>query len=312
MINSLLSELGRKLAERWLSLLVLPGALYLSVAAAAHTLGHAHPFDLNRLTQRVTAWANEPAVSGVGGQVVLLAAVLAGAAAVGCAVQGSAALLERIMLAADWRDWPRPLRWLTVWRVERRTQRWQEHAVAWHRHREHAAVALARGRRTDPSERRAAYRAMTRIAAERPDRPTWCGDRLNAVAIRLERDHHLDLSTCWPHLWLILPEATRLEITAARQALVRATGLIAWALLYLPLAVWWWPGAALGLTLALAGRHRARAATDIYALLLEAAVHVHVRDLAEHLGLERDSSPDEMGNAITRRLEGTPPPPAQP
>ncbi|MFF3877863.1 hypothetical protein [Streptomyces sp. NPDC001978] len=35
---------------------------------------------------------------------------------------------------------------------------------------------------------------MTRIAAEEPARPAWSGDRLNAVAVRLERDHRLDLA----------------------------------------------------------------------------------------------------------------------
>ncbi|MFF1651616.1 hypothetical protein [Streptomyces sp. NPDC058240] len=101
----LLSQLGTKLAERWLSLLVLPGALYLAVAATGHTLGHLHPFDLARLTHQITAWARHPAASTVGGQVVLLAAILAGAAAAGLVAQALGLLTERLCLAADWSTW---------------------------------------------------------------------------------------------------------------------------------------------------------------------------------------------------------------
>jgi hypothetical protein len=66
---------------------------------------------------------------------------------------------------------------------------------------------------------------MQRVAAEEPDRPTCSGHRIQAVTVRLERDHHLDLPVRWPHLWLILPETTRTEITTAEQALTRATTL---------------------------------------------------------------------------------------
>lgn len=308
MINGFLSELGKKLAERWLTLLLLPGALYLAIAATAHALGHTHPADLPRLTEQITRWANEPAVESVGGQVVLLAAVLAGAAAAGCTAQGLATLVERAILAPDWQDWPRPLRHLVDRWVTRRRKRWEDHARTWHRHRTEAADARALGQRANPTERRAAYRAMTHIAPEHPQRPTWCGDRLNAVAVRLARDHRLDLATCWPHLWLNLPEPTRAEITTARQSLDRATSITAWALLYLPLACWWWPAALLSLILTAAGWRRARTATETYALLLEAATLLHSRDLADHLGLDTAMPRDELGDNLTRLLEGTPPP----
>ncbi|NGO48154.1 hypothetical protein, partial [Streptomyces ureilyticus] len=285
-MGGLLTELGKKLAERWVSLLVLPGALYLAVAATAHTLGHTHPFDLSRLTAQITAWAAHPAATTVGGQVVLLAAVLAGAAAAGLATQALGSATERLCLAAGWPTWPAPFRQLAAWQTTRRQQRWRNAARTWHRHREHDARALARGHRTDPSARHAAERAMTRIAPEEPARPTWSGDRLNAAAVRLERDRHLDLAAVWPHLWLTLPEEARTEITAARQALTRATTLTAWALLYLPLTAWWWPAALITATLTLISWARTRTATDTYALLLEAATRSHARDLVDRLGLD--------------------------
>ncbi|MEQ4720607.1 hypothetical protein [Nonomuraea sp. B19D2] len=306
MVADFLSEFGKKLAERWFSLLVLPGALFLAVAVAARTLGHAHATDLPRLAGQVTAWAAGPAAGGWR-QVVLLAAILAAAAMAGLAAQGLGALVERLTLAAGWHNWPAPLRLCAARLVARRLRRWNAAATRWHRLREEAARARARGRRADPAARRAARRAMTRVALEPPDRPTWCGDRLNAVAVRLERDLHVDASVCWPHLWLILPDATRAEITTARQALTRATTLTAWAALYLTLTWWWWPAAAIGGVLALAGWRRARAAADAYAVLLEAAARLHIRDLANQLGLDAAASPADAGEALTRFLESPPP-----
>jgi hypothetical protein len=178
----------------------------------------------------------------------------------------------------------------------------------WHQDREDAARALALGQESDRVGRHVAHRAMTRVALETPGRPTWSGDRLNAAAIRLEHDHHLDLVAVWPHLWLILPETTRAEITAARQALTRAISLTAWALLYLVLTVWWWPAALIALGLAVAGWWRIRAATDTYALLLEAATRLHAGDLARSVGLEFTGPlTEEVGDALTILLSPSPP-----
>ncbi|WP_371551401.1 hypothetical protein OG266_38450 [Streptomyces sp. NBC_00554] len=308
-MSALLSELGKKLAERWLSLLVLPGVLYLAVAVVAHTLGQGHPFSISRLTDQVTAWTHSPAAT-VGGQVVLLASVLVGAAGVGLVAQALGSLTERLCLAADWNAWPSPLKRLTRWRVTYRQQRWTTAYTNWDRLRDEAASVRARGRRAEPVERHAAQDAMTRIAHEWPARPTWSGDRIHAVAVRLEREHHLDLAVIWPYLWLILPDTTRTEIAAARQALTRATTMTAWALLYIILTVWWWPAALIATVLALTGRARIRSATDSYALLLGAATHLHARDLAERLGLPPGGhlTPD-TGADLTDHLRPTPPPP---
>ncbi|MEU3091617.1 hypothetical protein ACWCQ0_31490 [Streptomyces massasporeus] len=302
------AELGKRLAERWLSMLVLPGALYLAVGAAARALGHSQPFALERLTRQITAWANASVVGTVGGQVVLLTAVLAGAAAIGLVAQGLGTLTEELHLSADWHNWPAGARHLGRRITERRRKAWREAAEAWHDHRE-AAAARAYHTPVDPAARRHARAAMVRIAVEDPARPTWSGDRIHAVAVRLERDYHLDLVALWPHLWLILPDTVRAEITAARQALIRATNLSAWALLYLPLAGWWWPAVAITAVLAVAGRQRTRSAAGVYATLLEAAARVHARDLAEALGLNpAEALTRDSGDAITRHLTPSAPP----
>jgi hypothetical protein len=71
----------------------------------------------------------------------------------------------------------------------------------------------------------------------------WSGDRIHAVAARLGRGLNLDLAVIWPYLWLTLPDGIRRDITAAHQTFTRATTLTAWALFYLALHFWWWPGA---------------------------------------------------------------------
>lgn len=314
MMGSLLSELGKKVAERWLSLLVLPGALYLAVVVAARTLGHGDPFDVVHLTGRVTAWAGAPAAGTVGGQVVLLAAVLAGAAAVGVAAQAIGSLAERLHLAPDWPAWPLGVRHLAHWRTTHRQRRWTAAATAWHQRQQEAARALTRGVRTEPAERHAAYGAMTRISLELPDRPTWSGDRIHAAHVRLERDGHLDLAAVWPHIWLMLPDPARTEITTARQDLSRGAVLSAWALLYLPLTIWWWPAGVITVVLILAGRHRVRSAADVYATLLEAATRLYARELAQNLGFEPPAGPlpRELGDALSRFLTPSPPQPGSP
>ncbi|WP_073224352.1 hypothetical protein [Streptomyces sp. NBRC 110465] len=313
-MGGLLSELGKKLAEWWMSLLVLPGALYLAVVGMAVTLGHGQALDLARLTARITDRAGSPAAATVGGQVVLLAAVLAGSAVVGLAAQAVGSLIERYSLAADWRSWPLLLRRLAHWLTVRRQRRWRAAASAWHWHREAAARSLTRGERSDPAERWAAHTAMMRVAFEAPARPTWSGDRVHAVAVRMDRDHHLDIAAIWPHLWLILPEEVRAEINTARLSVTRATILSAWALLYLPLTVYWWPAAAITAALVLAGRRRTRTAIDTYATLLEASTRLHARDLAERLGLDAGGPvTPEAGDALTRLLTpSSPPPPSSP
>ncbi|MGW6308767.1 hypothetical protein ACWFRQ_21515 [Streptomyces niveus] len=309
-MGSLLTELGNKLAERWMSLLVLPGLLYLAVAAGGRALGHGHALDPGRLTNQITAWADAPAASSVGGQVLLLAAVLAGAAAVGLAAQALGSLAERLYLAAGWQTGPAPLRALAHRLTARRQRRWHTAATVWHRHREEAAHALTRGERLDPADRRAARAAMLRISPERPDRPTWCGDRVHAVAVRMDRDHHVEVAAVLPHLWLVLPEEVRTEITTARQALTRAATLTAWAVLYAALTVWWWPAALLAVGIAVTGQWRIRAAADIYATVLEATTRVYARNLAEHLGID-PAGPltPEVGDTLTRLLTPAAPPP---
>jgi hypothetical protein len=53
-MNSFIGEIGKKLAERWVSLLALPGLLFLGFAAVSAALGHAHALDISMLSEQIT------------------------------------------------------------------------------------------------------------------------------------------------------------------------------------------------------------------------------------------------------------------
>ncbi|WP_268822173.1 hypothetical protein [Yinghuangia soli] len=312
-MGSLVSELGKQLAEKWMSLLVLPGALYLAVATAAHTLGHSHALDAPMLSREVTAWAERPAAHTAGGQLVLLMAFLLAAAAVGAIAQAAGSFVERVALAQDWTQWPRPFHGFAQRRVTARKAKWTTHVADYRQARADAVAELRAGRRADRAARDAAYDRLTRTSQELPARPTWSGDRINAVSVRLDREHGLNLTAVWPYIWLTAPDTVRTETSTARQAIARATALSAWGVLYLLLTIWWWPAALVGAVLITAGWRRTRAATDLYAQLLEASIRVHAPELSRIMGLPAAEPFDlAAGVALTDHVILRPPPEALP
>ncbi|MBE1582330.1 hypothetical protein ACFPOI_31340 [Nonomuraea angiospora] len=320
-MGGLLAELGKKIADRWFTLLVLPGLLYVAALAAAHALGHAHPFDARRVTDRLeTVDADAASAAGL----ALLGAYLLAAATAGLTAQSLGSLVERLWLAADWAGWPPPLRQLAALRTRGRHRRWTEAVSNYHETREKAAAAHVRARLAAnppiparpgpalssplPSPRELAHRKILRIAAEPPTRPTWMGDRLNDATVRLNRDLGLDLATVWPYLWLTAPDTTRTEIIAARETLTRATTLAGWGLLYLAVAALWWPGLPIAAAVLVTAWRRARTACDMYALLVEATAHLQSADLAHRLGLEPTGPiTRETGTALTDLVRTRPP-----
>jgi hypothetical protein len=262
------------------------------VVVCAHALGHAHALDVDRMRGRIEAWAKDPATTRAGGQVVLLAAVLGLSAAVGLAVRLTGLLAERLSLASRWELL-----------VRRRRKRWASAQAVYLAARDDEALALSRGVRADPGPRLNAYGRMVAIAWTEPACPTWSGDRLNTVAVRLEHDCHLAFTQVWPVLWLQLPEETRAQITAARGTLTRSADLAGWAALYAVLIPVWWPAAVVTVGLALGFRQRHRAAVEAYAALIENAVRLHARPLYVSLS-GRDAPPvgPALGDALTPLL----------
>ena len=213
-VGDVLAEIGKNLADRWLTLLVLPGALYLAVLGAAHAMGQGHAFDVPRVVHQVSMWATSSAAHSTAALVIVLVAIVLGSAAAGVMAQAVGSLIENLWLAAGWRTWPAPLRLLADHRLQERQKRWNEAHDSYLSDRDAAARARAmnrirnqgRTRQTPPIDLTAARERMTRISPEYPGRPTWIGDRIDAVTVRLNRDYDLDLATVWPSLWLVMPD----------------------------------------------------------------------------------------------------------
>jgi hypothetical protein len=309
-MSGLLAEVGKKLAERWLSLLVLPGALLLASLLAGQRLGHERWYDIGALPGRL-----DQAVGSLTGStaslVVLLLAFLLTSAACGVVAQALGSFLERLWLAENWPSWPAPTHRFVRHRIARRRERYI-------RRREEVGQASAQqhlgpdgGTDLDTAAHRLAVaRSRLRDVADAlPERPTWTGDRLRGTEARLREELGIDVAVVWPHLWLQVADTTRSEVAAAREAMARAATLAGWGVLYVLVAVVWWPGVVVPAVVVTTGWRRFRAATDTYATLVEAAVRLHSRELAQHLGIGHNGPlTKRTGAALTGYLaEGTSP-----
>ncbi|MER5633457.1 hypothetical protein [Streptomyces nitrosporeus] len=295
-MNPLLATLGGKLTERWLNLLILPGALFLAAAAVGTTLGHRHWHDADRLRATLDELAARPALDRTGTAALLVALVLLTAAAASLAAQFLGGGFERYWLRFG-RD---PLAHALT---ARRARRWRARDAR-------VEDALARlgptgsgpnGTVTVPRSTwdriQALVEARDRIALREPARPTWYGDRMQTAADRVEDAYGADLAALWPRLWLILPESAERQLRSAHDSFAAAGRLAAWAAGYALLACWWWPAAPVAVCCGAVARSRARTALDTLAHLIEAAVDVHGRELAGRAGL---IAPDTDAEPLSR------------
>ncbi|SEU47822.1 hypothetical protein [Nonomuraea wenchangensis] len=299
----LLEEVGKKFAERWLTLLVLPGALFLCALYAAVSLDG---FDFAALAREADRFDAKNRGDGF----ALLFLVVFGllSAAAGLAVSALGTLVERLWLAERWTAWPVPLYRAALWRVTARARAWDAAFAAQEELRRRYLRGLIPGAEPSGVTERDVLRARARVTGkcpERPGRPTWMGSRIQAVTDRFWAECSLDLPSVWPSLWLFLPDTTRTELRQAREALTRAAALAAWAVPYLAAALWWWPALLLPPALAAAGWRRGRRAAEAYALLMEATVRLHGPGLAASLGLVQVGPLDTtLGERLTLVTQG--------
>ncbi|WP_216209058.1 hypothetical protein [Amycolatopsis aidingensis] len=279
-MTGFLTELGRKLAERWVAMLVLPGLVCTGVAAVAVTLGHGNWADTDLLWRRLTEFTATGGGAGPQAEllrtVVLLIVLLLASVAAGLLARALTGAAESLLSGR----WPFPLRTAA------------------------SALARHRRRRWHRADERGQDAERNRIALAEPRCATWTGDRLRAPDVRVYKEYGLDLATAWSRLWLLVPDTTRVPLTEARQRLDEATALGGWAALYLALGTIWWPAAVLGLALALISWRRTRAAAAGYADLVEACVDVHLYDLLDRFHDENGTRPisPQQGKVVTARF----------
>jgi hypothetical protein len=296
-VNEMWAAFGRKLAERWVGVLLLPGLLYAGGAYVAHVLGHGHWWELARVGDRLDALREDANSQGGGPLLLLTVVVLLSSATAGLAAQGLGRAAARIGIE-PWGGWPAAL--LTT----RRRRRWHRAHAAYLEALREKARRTALGLGAGDLDTAALSRARDRICLVEPCSPTWSGDRMAAADTRVLRAYDVDLEAAWPRLWLVVPEPVRAELLEAREKVDAACRLVGWGTMYLLLGIVWWPALVIGAcTLAVAWR-RERVALDACATLVEATVDVHGRDLALSLGIPCEGAfTRDAGAEITRILQ---------
>lgn len=287
MTDSLLNLLGSRAGERWVTALALPGLLFTGLAVVAAVLGQRHWADVGGLARGIDPNPLDQLAATPAGVALAIALVLLAALAAGVLAH----LLSTLVLAGWEGRWPLPGAARSA--TERRRRRWNalqaqfEQALAGGS----AAAAERLGRRRNA------------IALAEPQRPTWLGDQLAAVATRVHAEYGVDLGAAWPRLWLLLTADARQEVRGARAELDSSAVLAGWGLLYLALGIRWWPAALAGAVALLVAWVGARRAAARLAELIESTVDLHVGDLATALGESTDRAvTPHTGRRITDRL----------
>ncbi|MFE3760993.1 hypothetical protein ACFXPI_04405 [Streptomyces sp. NPDC059104] len=284
-MTPVLDQLGEKLAEKWVSALALPGLLFVGASACAAVLGQDHALDLGLLIEKARHWAATVAHRPVVGQVTAVAVALLVAVAMGMFVRVCGEGAARVWTG----DWPRPARRLARRVTARRAGLWGD-----------LQRQIDGIRRDNPPYDRddAHLRQITDLTARRdrmglssPARPTYTGDRFAGVDGRLRGQYGIDLAACWPGLWLVLPEEVRAELRTTRARFDAEVAGSVWACCYLVLGCFWWPAAVGGAAAGLVAWRRGRRAAAAHAGLAEAAVDVHLRRLAEEVGIALPPGP---------------------
>jgi hypothetical protein len=294
-VNGFFQELAKKLGERWVALLLVPGVLFaVSVLLGLH-LRHGHALDWTMAVRHVVDRAAAIGKLSGGAQAAVIVGLLVAASAAGLVVQSMAGVTRRVFLGA----WPWPFRLLALWRIGRRRARWHKHLA---RRRE---LELAPEQRTS-AQQQAIDRAAAKVnalAMAEPGSATWMGDRVYAVESVARDRYGLDVAFAWPRMWLVLPETPRTEITAAHASFVAGVAVAGWAWPLFALGALWWPAAVVGIVVGATGWVRARSAVGDLAALTESALDLHGRDLGTALGAVEEGTrgpltPDE-GARIT-------------
>lgn len=282
-MTGFLGEVGQKLADRWATLLAVPGLLYLAAVTVAAILGQPHALSYPDLSRTIAAWAAGPALKSAGGTALIIAAVLAGSLAAGLVAAAGGRLVESLWTMPG--DRP-PAKWLGDWRRKRSA--------------EQKTIADTSA---DPAAVRKAIARADRICLVEAANPTWIGDRLRACHVRIDKAYGLNLGATWPRLWLTIPDTARTELGTARDAFSAAARLTAWAALYLVLAIWWWPAAPIAVITGIAGVIKGRDATAILADLIESCVDLYGVELAKQLGVPVSSPITPLaGRRLTTRM----------
>jgi hypothetical protein len=272
MLGAFWQAVGGKLADRWAAVSVPALVFWLGgLTAWAYHRGGVHT-----LTTQ-TRWLDRQTTAT---QVTVILTVL-------LAVAASAVLVSRLatptlrLLEGYWPSWTGPLRRRLTGRLAVRAA---AEAPAW----QHAYTDV-RPPATPTVDQVATYTRLERRRRRRPAAPAYflptpIGNILRAAERRPADKYGLDTVALWPRLWLLLPDATRQELLAARASLDNTVTAAIWGLLFCAFT----PFTALAIPIGLAVTSVAvtvvlPARAQVFGDLIEAAYDLHRSTLYRQL-----------------------------
>jgi len=133
--------------------------------------------------------------------------------------------------------------------------------------------------------------------------PTRLGNLLRQMELHAHYRYGLNTFICWPHLWLVMPEHAKAEVSQARERLNNAAQMWMWGALFIIFSFWaWWAAIVSLLTLLLAYRALLNAAS-VYRKLVQASFDLYRPLLYQALRLPDDPTIEsKQGEKITRYL----------
>ncbi|GAB3970095.1 hypothetical protein GCM10029978_042740 [Actinoallomurus acanthiterrae] len=254
-MESLLTGIGGKLTDRWVSLLALPGVAFTLTLFAAcwlHPVGAADALDPAVISRRLDMLFRGWLHSGTHRLILFVVGGLATAA--------SALVVGELGRAIG-----------LLW-IGRRP--WMVRLMR--------PVITRRRRRADAAAAKDGYQVRDRYL---PTRATRIGDSFRLVQERVQVQYGVPLGLLWPWLWQLCDESDRVPTRKAWDGYTGAAVRVAWALGYLLISWLWWPTALVGVFLTVTASLAARRAAADFAMAAEALVDLKIKALAEALGL---------------------------
>ncbi|MFZ3592954.1 hypothetical protein [Streptomyces sp. BH104] len=252
-MDGILTELGKRIADRWFAFLILPGVPFAAAVLATWAMrpsGAAHALDLDLLVRRLDT-LGDTATTAKGA--VLGCLLLGGVIVTALVVRELSLFVHRL-----WTGRSNALRRVMNPGIQRRRR---------------SALDTAR---------QGGYAVPERYL---PRRATWIGDRFALADERVAAQYGVSLARVWPRLWQLHDPRGPKIVTAAWDEYAAATVRVAWALPYAALAPFWWPAAVIALALFLLGWTQGRRGADDFCLACEAAVDLQLRRLAHVVGV---------------------------
>ena len=301
MLDAYWNTIGGKLADRWTSAIFSPAFGLWIVLGAAYFTAHGQP-TVHRYgwLGAVRLWSRHFSGLPIVVQVILLLIPLLVLVMTSLLIQRVSLPVLRLLEGYWWPVLKLPRRWMRA-SLSRRCDRDLD------RLRQLAARPAGDLTAEELTERSRLERRRWRIPLDSRYRmPTRLGNGIRAAELRPGNRYGLDAVTCWPRLWLLLPDATRGELIAARTSLYLAAQTWTCAVLATIGVIWSWWALPLGIVASITTYYLPMlSAARTYSDLIGAAYDVHRGLLYDALRWPYPANPaDErvQGRRLTQYL----------